>query len=1624
MKNSYFSFNRLIITFPVVFLLACAFQANAEKISYSDSWGQQGVTLNTQSTNGVSLNFSISEFSLDSRVINGENMQEISLDGIFLPNNEGAPNLPTLSRYVAIPQGSVASLEIINMRKESFQNVEMAPAPRIPLETERGPLQYNRDMSIYAKNAFYPAQPAIISQTSIMRGLDVVMLSVTPYQYNPVTKELVVYRDLEVKVNFTGGNGHFGDDRLRSRFWDPILMDNTINSASLPAIDYSARTVQQSPSRAPSTTGCEYLIIVPTDAVFSQWADTIKAFRTEQGISTNIVTLQQIGGNNSTLIENYINDAYNNWDIPPSAILIMADFGNGTSTSNAITAPIWDNYCASDNIYGDVDNDDLPDIAMARMTANNATQLETYVRKFKDFEMAPPTDPNFYLHPITALGWQTERWFQICSEVVGGFLKDGLGKEPVRINAVYQGNPNVDPWSTATNTSTVLSYFGPAGLGYIPATPQELGGFAGGTPADVNTALNAGSFMLQHRDHGMETGWGEPGYTNSNIDGLTNVGKLSYIFSVNCLTGKYNWNNECFAEKFHRYKYQGQNAGCVGILAASEVSYSFVNDTYVWGLYDNMWPQFMPGYGAMFQERGLMPCFGNAAGKYFLHQSSWPYNTGDKDVTYHLFHHHGDAFLTLYSEVPQTLTVMHSEVMISAATTFNVTANEGSFIALTANGQIIGTGTGNGSSVAIPVVAPAIGTIVKVVVTKQNYYRHYSYVTVISPENPYVITDNFTVNDPAGNNNLQLDFNEDAFLSLSEKNLGNNPAENVVVTLILTDPYITLLDNTETYPTIPSQQIVTVENGFKVHISGNVPNGYQKMVTVMATDGTDTWLSYITLNCQAPALSAGNIIIDDSQGGNGNNRLDPGETAVIKIPTTNSGLSGAPDVISSINVNSGLLTLLNNTAALGTINPMETAYALFNVEVSLQAPMGVSIGLDYTATSGLYVTTRSYNIQAGLVVEDWETGDFTKFPWVAGGNLPWTITNLGTFEGQYSAKSGAVANSQSSQLILTYDVPANDSIKFHYKVSSEPTNDGLKFYVDNTIKGSYSGNVPWTQVSVPITAGTHLFKWIYTKNGSGSTGSDCAWIDFIILPVPVSTTAYAGMDGFVCHTDNYHCYGNASNYSTVAWTTSGTGTFSNPTILNPIYTPSAADITAGSVVLTITVNGVSGTIVDDMLLSIQQPATAYSGANADLCSGATHNILDATATNNTSVFWTTSGTGTFTNPSMLFCEYIPSADDITAGLVTLTLTASNQSCGAVTSSKTLSIHATPATQVTGEGTVCAQTAGSVYSTPSGTGNTYQWTVTGGTIASGAGTNQISVNWGADITGNVSVTENTVHNCQATSAVPVTINPVPATVISGNNTGCEGDNTAYSTPAGTGNSYNWTITGGTITSGQGTNQVQVTWNTVGANNISVTETIDATLCATTKNTGVTINGLAGIPAKPTGPVSVDLYSVGSSDYSVTPATNAESYVWQLLPAEAGIVSGNTVQANVVWNSTFRGNATLNAKSVNNCGESVWSELITVSVFSSLGLDDNTGTIGINVTPNPNDGNFTLKVNTPTKCQLNIRITAGNGAVVYEKTGIESDGKFIEPMQLNLAQGTYSITISNTEGFTVKKIVVTK
>ena len=157
--------------------------------------GRQGFSLSEKTRDGLHVSYNLGQFTLSPIDYRGESMSEISISGMDLPNEEGCPNLPVESRLLAMPQGAEARLNIVNIESEIVRDVEIAPALRVQTEDEEPEFNYVKNQDVYGRNAFYPENPFTIDRTSI-RGVDVVAVSVSPFQYNPVTKELKVYTNI------------------------------------------------------------------------------------------------------------------------------------------------------------------------------------------------------------------------------------------------------------------------------------------------------------------------------------------------------------------------------------------------------------------------------------------------------------------------------------------------------------------------------------------------------------------------------------------------------------------------------------------------------------------------------------------------------------------------------------------------------------------------------------------------------------------------------------------------------------------------------------------------------------------------------------------------------------------------------------------------------------------------------------------------------------------------------------------------------------------------------------------------------------------------------------------------------------------------------------------------------------------------------------------------------------------------------------------------------------------------------------------------------------------------------------------------------------------------------------
>ncbi len=129
-----------------------------------------------------------------------------------------------------------------------------------------------------------------------------------------------------------------------------------------------------------------------------------------------------------------------------------------------------------------------------------------------------------------------------------------------------------------------------------------------------------------------------------------------------------------------------------------------------------------------------------------------------------------------------------------------------------------------------------------------------------------------------------------------------------------------------------------------------------------------------------------------------------------------------------------------------------------------------------------------------------------------------------------------------------------------------------------------------------------------------------------------------------------------------------------------------------------------------------------------------------------------------------------------------------------------------------------------YNVPSAV--SYNWVLN----PSNAGTLQpngteVSINWSSTFTGVAGLKVTAENQCgisQASPILSITVNDIPAPVISGQQNVCTGWTTSYETTANAGNSYIWTVVGGTIISGAGTPHVEVLWNNSGTGTLHVEE----------------------------------------------------------------------------------------------------------------------------------------------------------------------------------------------------------
>jgi PKD repeat protein len=219
--------------------------------------------------------------------------------------------------------------------------------------------------------------------------------------------------------------------------------------------------------------------------------------------------------------------------------------------------------------------------------------------------------------------------------------------------------------------------------------------------------------------------------------------------------------------------------------------------------------------------------------------------------------------------------------------------------------------------------------------------------------------------------------------------------------------------------------------------------------------------------------------------------------------------------------------------------------------------------------------------------------------------------------------------------------------------------------------------------------------------------------------------------------------------------------------------------------------------------------------------------------------------------------------------------------------------------VYGQTDVCVNDGASFSAT---WGGSYTWSAPGGTIVSGQGTPNAVIQWGTPGNYTVYATDGSSSFCNTIDSIRVKVLPLPATpLIVGDTVVCPGQTYTY-TASPAGNSFNWTVVGGTIVSPTNSSQVIVTWGAT-PGSISVSQSYTTWPTCTSDVYVLAVHSIATEVI--TGPTHVCANDIVT--YSVPSVSNV-TYAWSVGSAGSIISGMGTSSIQVQWDNVAANTAT--------------------------------------------------------------------------------------------------------------------
>lgn len=350
-----------------------------------------------------------------------------------------------------------------------------------------------------------------------------------------------------------------------------------------------------------------------------------------------------------------------------------------------------------------------------------------------------------------------------------------------------------------------------------------------------------------------------------------------------------------------------------------------------------------------------------------------------------------------------------------------------------------------------------------------------------------------------GNNDLRLFAGDTVLFSFDIENQDAFAHQNCEVSISTLNPNIEFLDNVESFDYIGAGNLYHFNNSFQFVVNPASHNQQVIYFTIVMKSDQGQHSELITCSVISFNLKAVGYTIADQNSSHA--LINASENDSIIFSLKNMDYFQIRNVDLVLRTNSPDINVIHGSLHKDSIISQEE----FVFPTLIQSGSNFEDGTTFDAFIDIFINNQ---LQNTLIVSILGTDSTITFE--AGGdygfltnplNFPsWQIDNSTAFSGSYSLRSGTISHYDSTAVQFEFTTFKEDKISFAYKTSTETNYDWLYFYLDGQQISRWSGLHDWDIYQHTIPAGHHTALWMYIKDKSVNSNSDCVWIDDIKIP--------------------------------------------------------------------------------------------------------------------------------------------------------------------------------------------------------------------------------------------------------------------------------------------------------------------------------------------------------------------------------------------------------------------------------------------------------------------------------------------------------------------------------------------